>query len=199
MTENSESGGGSATPAETSTRPQEASEGQLPAKAETPTGPDERIDQPLEPLEGELLEAAEELAGILAIHASQETYIGILPHPDHFRTYDEILPGAAERVMTLVEREQETVRQIMTKESDRMDRSLDAQIANQRRGQTFAFVSVLLGLTVATMLVYLGFSTAGIALVLGELTLIAGVFVTSRVSSARAGRRTPELEEPKGD
>lgn len=40
----------------------------------------------------------------IAIH--QENYTGPIPHPDLFKQFDEVLPGAANRILTMAEEEQ---------------------------------------------------------------------------------------------
>ena len=36
-----------------------------------------------------------------------EGFVGPLPHPEHFAHYDETLPGAAERILRMAEKEQD--------------------------------------------------------------------------------------------
>lgn len=68
-----------------------------------------------------------------------EHYSGPLPSPDYFRQYNEILPGAAERILLMAERQSDHRRLMQQK-------ALDAEVADSvsqrretRRGQYFAF------------------------------------------------------------
>ena len=45
-----------------------------------------------------------EVARRLTQIAVSEQFSGPMPHPKHLREYDEILPGAAERILTMAER-----------------------------------------------------------------------------------------------
>src|SRR5579864_3478904 len=40
------------------------------------------------------------------VHEVQEIYSGALPHPRHFDQFERTLPGAADRILVMAEREQ---------------------------------------------------------------------------------------------
>ena len=71
----------------------------------------------------------------IALHVAQritvsERYEGPLPRPDHLREYEDILPGAAERIFSSSERQLEH-----NISSARF--ALEAQVADTRRGKDY--------------------------------------------------------------
>ena len=48
-----------------------------------------------------------ELIQILAVSRVENTFSGPLPSPEDFKKYNEVLPDAAERIMSMAEREQQ--------------------------------------------------------------------------------------------
>ncbi len=98
---------------------------------------------------------------------------GPLPAPETLERYGQIVPGGAERIFGWVE-QQAAHRQSLEKAR------LDSDTKNEARGQWFAFVITLTGLACGTFLVYTGKDATGLALMLGDLALLAGVFVYSK-------------------
>lgn len=80
--------------------------------------------------------------------AVSEQFSGPMPHPKHFREYEAILPGAAERILSMAERN-------LSHNIEGSKTALNAEIDDRRRGMRFgallfgsliacAFVSVYL-------------------------------------------------------
>ncbi len=72
-----------------------------------------------------------------------EVYAGVMPHPAHFKAYDNVVPGAAERILAMAEREQEA--QIAaTKANISIAMNAQASEASLRRlGLFFGFAALL--------------------------------------------------------
>ena len=51
-------------------------------------------------------DAVRTVVNLSVMQARREVFSGPMPHPDHFGKYEEILPGAAERILTMAEKEQ---------------------------------------------------------------------------------------------
>ena len=115
-----------------------------------------------------------------------ETWQAPLPPPEAYRRYDEILPGAADRILTQSENEQthrhnqertalETARMVVAADSKR-----------SYLGIVFGFVISLLGIGGSIYLIATGHDWAGVTLGGINLTGLAGVFV---YGARRAERR----------
>ncbi len=121
-------------------------------------------------------------AGFLAVQQVQQTF-GLLPPPAMLREYEEISPGFAERLMAMVERQQDHRHQL----EDLTVRG------NERRANWGIWIGagvVLLVLAAAVTLSLLGHET--VAAVIGGLDIVglATVFVVGRRE-----QRTERLEK----
>ncbi len=108
-------------------------------------------------------------------------YSGPLPLPDHFRQYEEILPGAAERILCLAER-QSTHR-----------RSLEQHVTkgDGRRAWGGLFVGAILAsgcVGGGIWLVSIGQVWGGVTIATSSVATIAGVFVYG--TRSRRGERS---------
>lgn len=104
----------------------------------------------------------EKLKSILISESKTMRFAGPLPPPEILQQYNEILPGAAERVFSLTEKQA----------AHRMNLEnsiVQAQIRESSRGQTFALIIAVLGLGSAA---FLGFH---------DKTTIASIFAGSTV------------------
>ncbi|MCF8111204.1 MAG: DUF2335 domain-containing protein [Desulfobacteraceae bacterium] len=107
-----------------------------------------------------------------------EQFSGPVPHPEILRQYDEILPGAAERILSMAESESEH-----QKDMDKTAIHLKSQ--ENKRGQIFALITVILAFSTATACAYLGATTpAGI---IGGTTVVGlvAVFITGRSKNSQ--------------
>ena len=87
---------------------------------------------------------------------------GPLPPPQFFQAYETTLPGAAERILTMAEREQKS------------------RHSREARGQWMAFLLALLGLLGGMALVYVDKSLEGLAAMLISIAIVIGVFIASK-------------------
>ncbi len=114
------------------------------------------------------------------------SYSGPLPPPSMLKAYDDVIPGAAERILALAER-QAAHRQKIESTVVRGDtmRSWAGLIAG-------AFVAVLF-LGVAALLVSTGHDLAGVAIGTTTLVSIVGTFIYGTESRRR--ERTTKYED----
>lgn len=122
----------------------------------------------------------------VAGHASElavaRWHSGPLPPAEEVAAYEGILPGAFDRILSMVEHQAEHRRMQETK-------TVAAAIRVESRGQWLAFVIALTGLLCGTLLVILDKSLEGLAAMLTPLAVLVGVFVQQK------GRRSHEIAE----
>lgn len=100
----------------------------------------------------------------------QEHYSGPLPHPDALARYDQIVPGAAERIIKMAEKE-------MGHRHSTEDRMTKNAIRTTYLGIIFAFMSVLILSGSVLYALYKGFDTVAASIAVGSIAAVAGVFI----------------------
>ncbi|MCY4246499.1 MAG: DUF2335 domain-containing protein [Chloroflexi bacterium] len=86
-------------------------------------------------------------------------YSGPLPPPSMMREYEEVLPGSADRILSLAEQQQ---KQYATYEN---------------RGLLFGFLAVLVLMGLSAFLASLGLASASVAVIIGGIISGAGAFI----------------------
>lgn len=112
-------------------------------------------------------------------------YRGPLPPPEILQKYDTVLPGAAERIIAMAER-QAAHRQQMEKEvvqGEIADKEADRQEAH--RGQLFGLVIALVAFSCGTALVIMGHAKAGTAIATSVILGLVSVFVFGRLHRSK--------------
>lgn len=110
---------------------------------------------------------------------SRTAFRGPLPPPSMLREYEDIVPGAAERIMARSEREQ-THRHGVT------DRSIDGAIGKDKRGQWMAYSITIFILIIATVFAWKGQTVFAGTLITIDLIGLASVFAIGRISRRKA-------------
>jgi len=128
---------------------------------------------------------------LVAVLSKVTAHRGPLPPPGMLAEYDQVLPGLAERIVRLPEKEQEH-RHAM------VDRALGREIKLKERGQLLGFVSLILLLLFAAYLVYAGDTKAAAAVASVTIVGVVGVFVTGRYLESKDSK-APVLEEEKSE
>lgn len=115
--------------------------------------------------------------------ASQVSYwSGPTPSPDVLREYEQILPGAADRMIALAERQSDHRQKLES-------RALDNGHTRALLGSVFGFIIGLAGVGGGVFLAINDQELGGYAIVLGTVATLAGVFVYGR------GQARKELAE----
>lgn len=105
----------------------------------------------------------------------EEHFSGPIAHPRHLREYEEILPGAADRIIGMAERN-------LTHKQELESKALSADIDDQRLGQKFGFAALIALVIAAAVSAYFSNNVAaGLFLGTGALGTI-GVFVKGRMN-----------------
>ena len=107
--------------------------------------------------------------GVLVTEISQ-SFSGPLPHPDVLRKFNEIVPGAAERIIKMAE-DQSTHRKELEK------KVIDSDIARSKWGQILGFIIAITGLGISTIIAIYGSAIAGGVIGVGTLASLVGVFM----------------------
>jgi len=113
---------------------------------------------------------------ILVTH--QESFSGPIPHPAVMEKYNQIVPGAAERILKMAE-EQSAHRMFLEKAV------INSDIKKSEVGQKFAFIIAVGGLVVALVLGLLD-KTLAAGLIGGlDIASLAGLFIYGRQQKAK--------------
>lgn len=103
-----------------------------------------------------------------AIHVQQ--YSGPLPHPEALERYEQIVPGAAERIISMAEKEMEHRHKNEMMLSRNVVRTTFTSIV-------FAFISVLILSGLVFFSLYKGYDKVGASIAVGAISAVAGVFI----------------------
>lgn len=97
-------------------------------------------------------------------------YSGPLPRPEDLAKYDQVVPGSAERIIAMAEREM-----AHRHEGDR--RTQKGVITTTIISICFAFISVIIlsGLTLFALIK--GYEAAATSIAVGSIAAVAGVFI----------------------
>ncbi|MBI5711777.1 MAG: DUF2335 domain-containing protein [Candidatus Eisenbacteria bacterium] len=98
---------------------------------------------------------------------------GPLPPPEQLEHYNRVLPGAAERIFTLAERQAEHRRNL---ESTVVTGNLRAQA----RGQLMGAMIVMVAMVIGGFLIHEGRPTEGFVSMFVPLAAVAGLFIWGR-------------------
>ena len=116
------------------------------------------------------------------------TWSGPLPIPSDFRQYDETLPGAAERILQLAERQQDHRHSMEAAAFATADKIVTKDSRRSYLGIILAFIIAMTGLLGGVFLIYAGRGGYGLTLGLSSLVRLVAIFVYG-TRSRRAERR----------
>lgn len=117
--------------------------------------------------------------------------IAPLPPPEEFRKYEAVLSGAADRILSMTER-QASHRQLMENKNFELEaKTLDIRKNDlisvrsiETRGQIFGLIIAIIIILIGALLIYSGHDTAGTLIMISCLVGLATVFVTGRKKSS---------------
>lgn len=123
---------------------------------------------------------------IQAIMVVRESFSGPIPHPSILKGYEQIVPGSADRIITMAETQQEH-----RMELEKM--AVSGQLSSNKRGQIFAFIVFFVCIGVGVLLAFLGMKTFAGTLITVTVVSLAGLFLTGRAGISS------DLEKKKKD
>ncbi|SDX05376.1 MULTISPECIES: DUF2335 domain-containing protein [Nitrosomonas] len=100
-------------------------------------------------------------------------YSGPIPHPEILRGFDEIVPGAAERILTMAEENGKHQREI-----EKLH--LTSAYNTIRRGQIFGLLIGILAFATCIIALYLGSESTAMTIGGFTITGLVTVFVTNK-------------------
>ncbi|HEY4500407.1 MAG TPA: DUF2335 domain-containing protein [Candidatus Paceibacterota bacterium] len=107
----------------------------------------------------------------LVVHqSSQHLFSGPLPPPEILKKYNDIVPGAAERIIKMAE-DQSTHRKELEK------KVIDSDISRSKWGQVLGFFIAIIGLVVSLIATIYGSTTVGAIIGTGTLVSLVSVFM----------------------
>ncbi|HHA1306236.1 TPA: DUF2335 domain-containing protein [Enterobacter kobei] len=121
---------------------------------------------------------------IQQIIVAHEAFSGPFPHPRHLKGYEDVLPGSAERIFSMTERE-------MAHRHRMEEKVLDSAVWRDIRGQVLGVVSTLAALGAATYLSMHDHDGVA-ATIIGVIVAVAGIFVLRKYPIGRD--KSPERE-----
>ncbi len=97
-------------------------------------------------------------------------YSGPLPLPEDLAKYDHIVPGAAERILRMAEKEMDH----RHAEDSKLSKGI---IYTAKISIIFAFICVLILSGLSLYAIYLGHATVGGSIAVGAIAAVAGAFL----------------------
>lgn len=132
-----------------------------------------------------------------------EYYTGPLPHPDALKKYDEFMPGLAERIVRMAEKEQAYRIDTTNREEDQKDKLL--KIAEKEsnhliRAQSWGqLIGALISFSCIGIATYFAFTGAAWEIVIGFLAVptasLIAAFIPRKGSNESSGKRGVKQEK----
>ena len=134
-----------------------------------------------------------ELARVMMVMRASS---GPLPDPDDLRQYDRIVPGGADRIMRMAEREQAHRHALETKHLGVVEAVSTNDYKSTRRGQNYGLIVCAFVLVTGIVFMLSGFPKTGAAIIMADLVGLVTVFIVAwervnGVSPIPRGRRRP--------
>jgi uncharacterized membrane protein len=104
-----------------------------------------------------------------------DIFSGPLPPPEIMQKYEQTLPGAADRIMTMAEDQGHHRRELEKA-------VIDSDIANSHRGSIFGFIIAITVVLAGTILIGLDKDASGLGILITGLATLTGVFVYANKS-----------------
>lgn len=125
-------------------------------------------------------------------HVRGEITVSPLPNPADYGAYEQILPGAAERLMHMAEKEQEHVHAMQREDQKIFSRAVDYDYKGFRAGQWMGFGVALLAMIFAFALAWKGNNAAATGFGITGVGILVGIFIRSRFMSVNQEKPDPK-------
>lgn len=110
-----------------------------------------------------------------------ENYKGDIPHPSIVAGYEQICPGAAERILKMAESETQHRQELQNKELnnaiDLRTKELEYNIKYNNRGQFFTFILLLFCILGGIFLLYIGRDIGGYGMLIASVVSVVAILV----------------------
>lgn len=114
------------------------------------------------------------LNALVSIERSS-SFAGPLPHPDLYGGYEKILPGSANRILAMAEKQLDCDAEVRKMEQKTNSEIVKGVNSAQKRGQYMGFAVVIFVAVLAAFMSYLGHDGIGMVFV-GAMASVAAVF-----------------------
>lgn len=104
----------------------------------------------------------------------QESFAGPIPPPQVLKGYEDILPGSADRILTMAENQQQHRLKIE-------DKAITSQAENSKRGQIFAFIVFILCTFIGLAFAYFDMKTFAGVFLTGTMLALVALFIGGKV------------------
>ncbi len=111
------------------------------------------------------------------VFVRREEFSGPLPHPVILNQYEQICPGAADRILTMSESSLKHYQEMETRNSTRSDRLVSVVSWSTILGTIFAGLIGIGGLIGGIYLVASGATKEGLSTIFGPLAALVGVYL----------------------
>lgn len=115
---------------------------------------------------------------VLKLVAQKEEYSGPIPHPDHLRQYEEIVPGSGDRLIKMAESQ-------VTHRQNSENKIIDFEIKNKGRGQIFGFILAIAGIIGGFILVLNDKDAIGMSALLGSVGALVLAFIYGKKNNSQ--------------
>ncbi|MFE1574143.1 DUF2335 domain-containing protein [Comamonas odontotermitis] len=145
------------------------------------------------------------MAGATSTVTRQVTtaHSGPLPAPETLAGYDQVLPGAAERILCMAEKQQESRIVLEEAQLNADINHRNEMVANQRRVHTGAFISDYIGQALGFLVAAASLGFAAYAGIVKDNWVVAGLFlslpVVGMIQAVRGMKSKPKDEKPNRD
>lgn len=107
-----------------------------------------------------------------------EMYKGPIPHPSIIAEYEKLIPGSADRILSMAERQSSHRISLQSK-------VVEAEIKNSKKGQIFGFVLAILMIGAGITFAFLGMEAGAITTIIITICGLSALFINSRVFKKR--------------
>ncbi|MBI5524271.1 MAG: DUF2335 domain-containing protein [Desulfarculus sp.] len=137
-------------------------------------------------MEGQALPGGNARARMVQLFARAALHVGPLPPAEELSKYEQVLPGVADRIVAMAEKEQ-------AHRHGMQDVRTKAAIRDSGRGVVFAFILCLAAIAGGSITAIVSAPLAGGAIALGGLASLAGTFIygTRLKRSAKTSDQSP--------
>ena len=117
-----------------------------------------------------------------SIHSMQVVYSGPIPPASDLEKYEDVLPGAADRILSMAEKQ--------SQHRQKMENTmLEASIEAEKRGQLFGFIIFGITIIAGFLLLLLNKSLEGLISLIIAVGGILGLFIYNRVDTKKELKR----------
>lgn len=118
----------------------------------------------------------------------KEEYSGLIPHPKMMAQYEQICPGAADRILKMTENQLSHTQQLECKEHDSIvkcrDKALQSEIRLNNLGQFYGFIIILCCIIGGFILILNNKPVGGYGTIITSILTFAGsVFYKNKKST----------------